>query len=309
MLLASHTPPLNDLSLCAVVITYNPCPEKLRPLLQNLQSSNVQFVLIDNFSENLSSFKTWVKSLPNCLLFESNSSNVGHAQALNHALSHVDQLGYALAMLFDQDSSIPDNFINAMTEAWHKAQAVAPRCVAAIGPRLVDPRNQKKMPFRLFDKLFEGEETVACHHTPLFETAFLITSGTLLSLEVFKAVGPMRSDYFIDNVDLEWCFRARNRGFRLFGTDHAIMHHHIGEDGKSFWVRNGIVVQHNPVRYYYSTRNRLHLHKQSYAPWAWRVKDWVRFMMKSLYLFVGSPARLQYLKQLTKAVHDRNYLP
>lgn len=305
-----HTPiqPEQQATVCAVVVTYNPCVKQLRTLLGALNASGHPFMVVDNHSQNVEDFATWVGSLPACLQFKGMSSNLGQAQAINHALQHLTELGFELALLFDQDSAVDAGFVTQLLQSWQAAQALAPNQVAAIGPRLVDPRNGHRMPFRLFDRLNESHETPALKQPPLMEAAFLITSGSLLSLKAVQAVGPMRTDYFIDNVDLEWCFRARHLGYRLFGTDHVTMLHHIGEDGDSFWVRKGFVVQHSALRYYYSTRNRLHLHRQAHAPWVWRVKDMARFAIKTTYLLAFSSARKDYWHQLKRAIHDTRQL-
>lgn len=296
-------------TVCAVVVTYNPCIDKLQTLLKSLDASAYPFMVIDNHSSNRAEFTPWVQSLTGCVELLSMPTNLGQAAAINESLQRLQTRGYQLALLFDQDSAVDASFVSRMLEAWQAAQGLAPRQVAALGPRLVDPRNGQRMPFRLFNRLFERHETPVSREPSLYETAFLITSGCIISLDAVQKAGAMRTDYFIDNVDLEWCFRVKGKGYRLFGTDHAQMSHQIGEDSDSFWVRNGFVVQHSALRYYYSSRNRLHLHKQSYSPWVWRVKDMVRFAAKTLYLLALSPARKEYWRQLKKAVHDTQSLP
>lgn len=301
----SHNP---QAAVCAVVVTYNPCLQKLHDLLGSLSASGHPFMVVDNHSKNFTAFSTWVGSLYGCIQITSLARNLGQAAAINHAFDVLTERNYSLALLFDQDSAIKDDFVTGMLQVWSGAQALAPNRVAAIGPRLVDPRNGQKMPFRLFQRLFEQQASEANQEPSLIESAFLITSGSLISLNAVRDLGPMRTDYFIDNVDLEWCFRARHRGYRLFGTDHVTMSHHIGEDGDSFWVRKGFVVQHSALRYYYSTRNRLHLHRQAHAPWVWRVKDMVRFAIKTTYLLTFSSARKDYWHQLKRAIHDTRHL-
>jgi rhamnosyltransferase len=63
------------------------------------------------------------------------------------------------------------------------------------------------------------------------------------------------------------------------------------------------------LRFYYSSRNRLHLHGQAHAPWTWRIKDGVRFALKSLYLLVGSPQRGAYWQSLRRAWRDVHNMP
>jgi rhamnosyltransferase len=296
-------------AICAIVVTYHPEPATLHRLLNQLNQSPCDFWVIDNHSTQAAELKQSLQAYAHCKGSTFLSQNVGQAEALNQALESVRSAGYGLALLFDQDSAIDLDFVNNMHEAWVAAKALDGAPLAALGPRLQDPRNGRRLPFRTFKQLLERKETPASATPPLWEAAFLITSGTLLDLHHLPTIGGMRGDYFIDNVDLEWCLRARSKGFRLLGTDHAKLHHHIGEDGTSWAVRRGLVVQHNPLRFYYSSRNRLHLHRQAYAPWTWRAKDGLRFLLKSLYLFVSSTERSAYWHSLKRAWRDVGPMP
>jgi len=297
------------LAVCAIVVTYQPDISILRQLLKELNDSACDFWVIDNHSDNAASLRDEITTFAHCRGNTFLDHNVGQAQALNQALASVQAAGYGLAFLFDQDSGIDPDFVTRMGQAWSSAKALPGAPLAALGPRLQDPRTGHRFPFRTFTRLFERSETLVQREPVLWEAAFLITSGALIDLQHLPAIGGMRSDYFIDNVDLEWCFRARAKGFRLLGTDHAHLHHRIGEDGQAWAVRQGWVVQHSPLRFYYSSRNRLHLHHQAHAPWVWRIKDGVRFVLKSLYLLVGSPQRRDYWASLQRARRDVRQMP
>lgn len=290
--------------VCAIVVTYQPELPVLIPLIEQLEASGCDFIVIDNGSSNSGDIRAALRSKVHMLHFIANAQNIGQAAALNLALEKVKLLGHELALLFDQDSSMGPDFVVRMLHAWDEAQRFRPGNVAAIGPRLVEPRSGRRMPFRTFHHLWEKTETRVGADADLIETAFLITSGSLLSMAALDRIGAMRSDYFIDNVDLEWCFRARASGFQLYGTDHASLNHRIGEDSSNPLVRHGILVQHSALRYYYSTRNRLHLHRQPYAPTVWRIKDTTRFVLKSLYLLVVSPERRAFWSSLRRALRD-----
>jgi rhamnosyltransferase len=296
-------------AVCAIVVTYQPDTAILRQLLKQLNDSACDFWVIDNHSDNAAALRDDLSALQHCRGSIFLDHNVGQAQALNQALASVQAAGYGLAFLFDQDSGIDPDFVARMGQAWASAKALPGTPLAALGPRLQDPRTGHRFPFRTFTRLFERSETLVQTEPALWEAAFLITSGALIDLQHLSTIGGMRGDYFIDNVDLEWCFRARAKGFRLLGTDHAHLHHRIGEDGQAWAVRRGLVVQHSPLRFYYSSRNRLHLHGQAHAPWTWRIKDGVRFVLKSLYLLVGSPQRGAYWQSLRRAWRDVHNMP
>ena len=295
--------------VCAVVVSYNPEPAVLLALLAQLDRSGCDFILIDNHSGNIAAVQPQASAHARCRKVICLPENLGQAAALNQALTAIDLAGDDLALLFDQDSSIDEHFLPGMLAAWNLGQQVAPGVVAAIGPRLIEPRSGRRMPFRTFSRLFERRETGADAQSRLINTAFLITSGSLLSVDLLRTIGLMRSDYFIDNVDLEWCFRAQARGYRLFGTELATLQHRIGEDSDNLLVRQGLIVQHSALRYYYSTRNRIHLHRQPHAPWVWRAKDIVRFVLKSTYLLITARDRRTFWINLRRAVRDARHLP
>ncbi len=303
------TRPTTASAVCAVVVTYNPDLAVVEQLLRQLQGNACDFVVVDNQSTNADELQTIVSSLTHCRALLRQTANIGQAAALNLGLQKLSDWQYQLALLFDQDSAIDTDFCRQMLLAWDQAHTHAPGRVAAIGPRLEDPVTRRRVPFRSFDRLFSRHESAAVPSGLLVHTGFLITSGSLVSMAALKSIGPMRADYFIDNVDLEWCFRAKSMGFLLFGTDHARLYHRIGEAGSSYLVRKGIVVQHNALRFYYSSRNRIHLHRQPHAPRNWRLKDSVRFFLKASYLMLTSPERRAYWASLRQAVKDAATLP
>lgn len=303
-----HSPATSLNAVCAVVVSYHPETTVLLDLLNQLDQSGCDFILIDNHSNNIDHFKTKALGFNRCREVICLPENLGQASALNEALTRIETAGYELALLFDQDSSIDDNFVPGMLTSWNLGQQIARGTVAAIGPRLIEPRSKRRMPFRTFRSLIERSETVAEPQSRLIDTAFLITSGCLLAVGLLPRIGLMRSDYFIDNVDLEWCFRAKALGYQLFGTELATLHHRIGEDSDNVLVRRGVIVQHSALRYYYSSRNRIHLHKQPYTPWIWRTKDIVRFVLKSTYLLITSGDRHSIWTNLRRAVRDARHL-
>jgi len=293
---------------CALVVSFNPELPQLTSLLEQLERNGCDFLVVDNASANVAQIKHTAAGLSRARDVICLENNIGQAAALNIGLAHAGAMGYPMVFLFDQDSGIDDDFCERMLQAWRIASEQSALPVAAIGPRLVVPETGRQLPFRTFESVFDRRERSVPGMSGLVRTGFLITSGSLLSMTALKTIGPMREDYFIDNVDLEWCFRALARGHLLFGTDLARLHHRIGLASESLLVRKGLVVQHSALRYYYSTRNRLHLHRQPHAPAAWVLKDRIRFTLKTLYLLLSTQRR-EYWSSLRRAVQDARRLP
>lgn len=308
------------LSQCAaIIITWQPHLPTLKRLMQRLLGQGVNVVAVDNGSDNQSDIGSLIDNL-NHTVAKSHSENEhqhsvdwlpwpenkGLAAGMNHGLGWAEKHNYRFAWLFDQDSDIGDDFCVSMLLAWQAGSQATDR-LAAVGPRLVDPDSGRKTPFRRF-RFRDRSDSKLADGPGLFTTDFLISSGTLLSISALQQIGLMKTSYFIDNIDLEWCFRARSQGWMLLGCGHAQLFHRIGEVSDNPLVKQGIMVSHGPLRYYYSTRNRIHLRQQSYAPADWVWRDHVRFLVKTVFLLISSKRRAEYWRALWQARRDSKEL-
>jgi rhamnosyltransferase len=157
------------------------------------------------------------------------------------------------------------------------------RKVAAVGPRFHDQREDRDAPFvrigfPLNRKLWceRADQTVAAD--------FLISSGSLIPMDVLDRVGVMDAGLFIDNIDLEWSFRARAAGYTLHGVCGTTMHHRLGDARRALPFGLGTVVVHGPERLYYMMRNRVRLYRMKHTPPVWVAQDLPRVWAK-LFLF------------------------
>lgn len=302
----------------AIIVTWQPELPALEKLLSSLLTQHCPVIVVDNGSDNINALRAVLERLadshkavtaPRLISW---TQNKGLAAAMNEGLRQVQQAACPFVLLFDQDSQISADFVAAMLAQWQQLDALTSaradyRAPAALGPRLQDPRTGKLTPFRCFRWRQRSDSPV--NGVPgLFATDFLISSGSLIAMDALQTVGVMKEDYFIDNIDLEWCFRARAAGFALYGTNSARLFHRIGEDSHNPLVRSGLMVQHSPLRAYYSTRNRMHLWRQPYAPQDWKMRDKVRFVLKSLWLISFTSQRRQYREQIRRGIDDAKRL-
>jgi rhamnosyltransferase len=127
----------------------------------------------------------------------------------------------------------------------------------------------------------------------IVQAAFLISSGTLISIPKLLKIGGMRSNYFIDHVDTEWCLRARNKGFFLIGVHSASMEHSLGDKVKRVWLfylRS--VAHHSPLRDYYMFRNTILMLRDVEMPFLWQCFNLFRLFPFAVYFLVFTKNRL-----------------
>jgi len=268
----------SDTGVCAIVVIYRPDPVLLRELLDAVTPQVDQVVVVDNTPLEAADRNPAISSKAVVL---DQGGNLGLAAAQNVGIDWARQHGFRHVLLLDQDSTPGEGMVASLLDALARLGQAGP--VAAVGPRFHDLRGDRDAPFvRLgfpFNRKLWCEregQVVACD--------FLISSGALIPMAALDAIGPMDAGLFIDNVDLEWSFRARARGFSLYGVCAATMHHRLGDARHALPLRLGKVVVHGPVRLYYMMRNRVRLYRMPHTPGIWVAQDVPRLLVK-LFLF------------------------
>lgn len=288
---------------CAIVVTYHPDLTALLKLLGQL-NKETDFIIVDNGSPEIDELADSILVYERCKRLISLARNEGLARGLNIGIEWARRADYEFVFLFDQDSSLCDLYAQRMLSAWQEVNSVSKQGVAALGPRIINPQTMRQTPFKVFDRMFGRSDRRFASQSGFFEADFLITSGSLIPMQCLDSIGAMKESLFIDNVDLEWCFRAKSRGYDVVGTDAAVLYHAIGERSENPLVRSGFMAQHNPSRTYYSSRNRVFLYHVDYAPAGWKMRDRIRFFLKASWLLLVSPRRAEYWESVRRGVQD-----
>jgi rhamnosyltransferase len=196
--------------------------------------------------------------------------NEGLGYALNEGFKIAVRCGFDFVATFDQDSSPPAMMIAGLLEA-HRGLLGKGIACAAIGPRFYDSREGKKHQFPLYKQVGRGITAVPQMDdaTGLFDVDVLITSGMLVNTAVWKAGVTYNPGLFVDYTDTDWCFRAREAGFRLFVSPDQEMGHALS-DAPPIRLFGLNFLRYSPVRRYYYFRNTIFFIRQSYVSWAWK---------------------------------------
>ena len=265
---------------CAVIVSYHPEPAAIASLVGVVAPQVGAVIVLDNASDG-----DWQAALGLTLSARGGAllglpRNIGLAAAQNLGIDWARSHGYSYILLLDQDSEPGVGMVASLLAALQELSSTG--TVAAVGPRFHDQHENRAAPFvrigfPLNRKLWCESPTqhIACD--------FLISSGALIPLDVLDRVGPMDAGLFIDNVDLEWGFRARAKGYALYGVCAATMHHRLG-DARRALPFGGQVVVHGSLRLYYMMRNRLLLYRMPHTPRVWIAQDIPRVLAK-LFLF------------------------
>jgi len=282
--------------VCAVVVTYCPDASVLQRLLSAVCLQVGAVVVVDNTPASRASGQAFGDAHTIRL-----ARNNGLAAAQNIGIDWARGQGYRHVLLLDQDSVPGDGMVAALREALVRLSET--EAVAAVGPRFRDPREDRDAPFVRIG--FPLNSKCWCEYPEQVVTCdFLISSGALIPMAVLDAVGGMDEDLFIDNVDLEWGFRARAKGYTLHGVCSATMYHRLGDARRAMPFGLGHVVVHGPLRLYYMMRNRVLLYRMPHTPSVWVAQDLPRIVAKLFLFGVMVGPRLHNLGFMWRGLYD-----
>ena len=241
---------------CAVVVTYHPEPTVFEHLTA-FRSQADGLVVVDNGSklEEIESLRRESERTGFRLI--ENGENRGIAAALNTGIRWAIERSYEWVVLFDQDSTIPEGYLDALFASVESE--TDPEMIAIVAPQYRDP---------LQDGLYRSRCS-AQDGTPLE----IMTTGSMLPTWIFERCGWFEEALFIDQVDHEFCFRVRELGYRPLVCENVTIDHLPGSPRglKLLGIKWISLNDYSPERRYYQTRNGLIIarrYKDTYPLWS-----------------------------------------
>jgi rhamnosyltransferase len=231
----------------AVFVTFNVdlgFPERVHLVVDQVDS----VIIVDNGSHEAVRFMLHEleKNEKICVVYI--TENLGIAAALNRGLGVAKEKGYPWVMTFDHDSTAEKFMVDTYIEIFDQIEDKEK--IAIIGCNHIDT---KIFTYLVDPGRYKGRRWM--------ERKEVISSGCLLSMKIFDALGPFREDFFIDVVDTEYCFRARKNHYKVIFVLEPLLRHSIGNKliirPRWFpWIRI-TTANYAVFRRYFWTRNNL----------------------------------------------------
>ena len=260
-----------------IVVLYHPEKSILENIHSYVNELEVLYI-IDNSESKNNDLILELKKINKCQYID-NEGNKGIANALNVGAKKAigNRADWLLTM--DQDSKFKDGDLSYMIN-------------------ILDKDNEKEniaicSPMHLEKELDNYKE---------FYDYITMTSGNLVNLEIFQKLHGFEEKLFIDCVDTDYCLKMKQYNYKLKRLKNIVLQHNLGEQKR---LGNFTYTQHNYIRKYYMTRNRLYLwrkHKDVYL-------DYIRFEQLITFLEIGKVILLEddkfkKLKMLYKGYRD-----
>lgn len=287
---ASFEPSENH--ICGVMITYYPNREVVTNLLALLLQVR-HVVVVDNGSRGAA--KETVNTLSNLpgVTLLLNSNNLGIAAALNRGIEFADSMNFRWVITLDQDSLVSPGMVAHMCASY----LAYPRNdrILLVAPKFLDSSTGHLASYAISD-------ATTCDYGFILVT---MTSGNLVSVVNWRAVGRFMEELFIDYVDFEFCLRGNRLGYKLLECPLAVLNHKLGLPTQhGLFGKVVSTTNHNAVRRYYSARNRTWLYRRYIVihP-AWVIMDAVAMIKEWLKILFFEKHRIRKGKAVIYGIY------
>jgi len=214
-----------------LIVSYNTCELLLEAIGSVVEEPGVETIVFDNASRD-GSQKAVSKRFPRVKLVES-AHNLGFAAGVNRAAACAS--GQAL-LVFNSDARLRPGALDLLLECLDRAPRAAlvspsltfadgsPQAAAFRFPGLMQVALDLFPIARLTDTRLNGRLTA---QRPI-QIEHPLGACMLIKRAAWEDVGPLDEGYFMYLEEIDWCRRARRRGWQVWYQPRAVAIHHAG---------------------------------------------------------------------------------
>lgn len=230
------------MKIVGIVYIYLPDFEELKKNIEQYIHFIDKLVIWQNSSLNKNQKNLLKQKYCDKIEFLGTGENFGIAVPTNNVIEkYKTEFDYLITM--DQDS-LWMNFNYYINEV-NSYFSLEDSKVSIFGPKIITDKN----------KYMEGYKNI-------IDVDHVITSGAIYPMILFQKIGLFNESYFIDALDENICYRAKEKKIKTYCVNNAFLFQKYGETTQEkflFW--NIKYMRHSPMRTYYIVRNHIYLIK------------------------------------------------
>lgn len=236
---ASESTPSNPrpLDICGIVPTYRPDADFRRRMEIVAAQAGLLIIVDDSGDAEIARSLDVLASVLGLPAVLHNPSNMGLAASLNRGFNEARRRGYGWVLTLDDDTVLLPEMVQCLSKGWAMVSQSTPLGILAMSWQGGSSRWRRKS-------------------SQWNRKRIVITSGSLMSMGTYDAVGPFRENFIIDAVDSDYCIRVRSRGLSVVRLADQGFIQRLGESRAVGLGPLRITInEHSPLRTYYRVRN------------------------------------------------------
>ena len=275
--MTGNTSPAVRTSCGVGVVVFDPEPAGLVAFLKWASAEASVILLFQNSPLPVEAEQLLAEEIGLPVVRLGNGTNAGLGVAYNDFMTYARANALSHIALFDQDSLPSAGMLGTLVEkmrrlASHgcKPAVIGPCVVGTGGERYVRP--PRRMP---------ATGQVADADCTCLE--FVISSGSLFDVEAVARIGPFRSDFFIDFIDVEWCARANALDYSCWMSLATPMTHRLGAGVVRLPLIALRLTRQPPVRAYTFIRNQIAMLRLGHVTPRQKLRTLVRLILHTVF--------------------------
>lgn len=236
-----------------------------------------QLIVVDNGSSDDSPNRL-KRRFGDAIIQIINSENRGYVLAVNQGIEHALALGADWVLIINNDAYVAKSFLECLMPVINQG------LFAILGP-VIFYANDPRRVWYLGDRLIDGtlltrglfrNQFISSNLPPIVEVDFVSGCGMLVKREVFENVGVFDPLYEMYAEEVDFCWRAREAGYKFACVTRAHMWH----------VVSATASRDRPRTRYLKIRNQIWFYRK-YAKGGQRIPLFLFSLLKVLYISLG----------------------
>lgn len=221
------------------------CLESLR----KIEYQNAEIIVVDNGSSDGS--QTYLgKKYPHIQLIK-NKENLGFTGGNNVGMRKAMSDGADYVLLLNNDTYVEQNFLTELVAVGERDPSigiVGPKIYYYSLPDILWSAGGDYIPVIGKTRVFGENKEDKPKYGKQKEVSWVTGCAMLIKRGVIEKIGVLEEEYFSNYEDIDFCFHARNVGFKVWYVPTSVIYHKVAQD----W--GGLS---NPLYLYYQIRNNL----------------------------------------------------
>lgn len=260
----------------AVVVLYEPIITHFNNIKSYCDLFNYIMVIDNSKKNNINEIKKIVNYDNKKIIYKHYPENIGLSKAFNIGIEYLSKYGCDWVITMDSDSKLISNLVSVYDE---EIKNFSEKNIAVLAPVHIFDRSKNKK--------FNG----TC------EIEWSMTSGCAFNVSVFKKIGGFNTLLFVDGLDIEYCYRANKKGYKIIKCGKALIKHYPGETRK-FKILGYDILNYgyaSPWRYYLQSKAIIFIMLTYKKP-----KELIRYFSKWIKVIFLFDNKKQYVKEMVK---------
>ena len=123
-----------------------------------------------------------------------------------------------------------------------------------------------------------------------------MTSGWCVNIDIFKKQNGFFERLFVDGLDMDYCFKSHENGYKIIECGEAVINHHPAETKSFLGFKYGIA---SPYRYYMQARQLIWCWKRYRKP-----KVFITYLYKWFKVLTLFPEKREYIRNVIQGTRE-----